>query len=165
MLGLVFQEVVTLTLTSTNNLNESTGMESENEATVSNPVTEDYHVLRSSILPNLVELLKNNRHRELPQKVFEVGQVVKEHSNRTSLSWLELASKATFSSAKATAEIISQRLELDGEIVDEEDSIFIPGRYVQIKSEDFNLRYGEIHPRTLEKFEIGYPAIGGEIVW
>ena len=116
-------------------------------------------------MPNLVELLKNNRHRELPQKVFEVGQVVKEHSNRTSLSWLELASKATFSSAKATAEIISQRLELDGEIVDEEDSIFIPGRYVQIKSEDFNLRYGEIHPRTLEKFEIGYPAIGGEIVW
>ena len=49
--------------------------------------------------------------------------------------------------------------------MDEEDSIFIPGRYVQIKSEDFNLRYGEIHPRTLEKFEIGYPAIGGEIVW
>ena len=81
------------------------------------------------------------------------------------MSWLELASKATFSGARATAEIISERLKLDGEIVDEEEPIFIPGRYVQVKSENFTLRYGEIHPSTLEQFEIGYPAIGGEIVW
>ena len=165
MLGIGFQEVVTLTLTSSNMLHENTGRENDNEATVSNPVTEDYHMLRSSILPNLIELLKNNRHRELPQKIFEVGHVVREHSNRTSLSWIELASKATFSNARATAEIISQRLGLDGEVIEDEDSLFIPGRCVQLKSDDFVLKYGEIHPRTLEKFELGYPAIGGEIVW
>ena len=165
MLGIGFQEVVTLTLTSTDMLHDSTGRKSDNEATVSNPVTEDYHMLRSSILPNLIELLKNNRHRELPQKIFEVGQVVREHSNRTSLSWIELASKATFSNARSTAEIISQRLGLNGDLNDEEDPLFIPGRCVQIKSDDFTLKYGEIHPRTLEKFELGYPAIGGEIIW
>jgi phenylalanyl-tRNA synthetase beta chain len=165
MLGIGFQEVVTLTLTSTDMLHNSTGRESDNEATVSNPVTEDYHMLRSSILPNLIELLKNNRHRELPQKIFEVGQVVREHSNRTSLSWIELASKATFSNARSTAEIISQRLGLNGDLNDEEDPLFIPGRCVQIKSDNFTLKYGEIHPRTLEKFELGYPAIGGEINW
>jgi len=27
------------------------------------------------------------------------------------------------------------------------------------------LKYGEIHPFTLEKFELGYPVIGGEIHW
>ena len=165
MLGIGFQEVVTLTLTSKKMLHENTGRESENEAEVSNPVTEDYHMLRSSILPNLIELLTNNRHRELPQKIFEVGQVVKEHTNRTSLSWIELASKATFSSARSTAEIISQRLNLKGEVIEDEDSLFIPGRCVQIKSDDYTLKYGEIHPRTLEKFELGYPAIGGEIIW
>ena len=165
MLGIGFQEVVTLTLTSTNMLHDNTGRENENEATVSNPVTEDYHILRSSILPNLIDLLKSNKHRELPQKIFEVGQVVREHSNRTSLSWVELASKATFSNARMTAEIISQRLGLNGEIVECEDSLFIPGRCVQIKSDEFTLSYGEIHPRTLEKFELGYPAIGGEINW
>ena len=101
----------------------------------------------------------------MPQKIFEVGQVVREHSNRTSLSWVELASKATFSNARMTAEIISQRLGLNGEIVECEDSLFIPGRCVQIKSDEFTLSYGEIHPRTLEKFELGYPAIGGEINW
>ena len=165
MLGIGFQEVVTLTLTSTDMLHDSTSRESDNEATVSNPVTEDYHMLRSSILPNLLELLKHNRHRELPQKIFEVGQVVREHSNRTSLSWIELASKATFSTARSTAEIISQRLNLKGDLNDDEDPLFIPGRCVQIKSDNFTLKYGEIHPRTLEKFELGYPAIGGEINW
>ena len=35
----------------------------------------------------------------------------------------------------------------------------------EIKTEDITLRYGEIHPNTLKKFELGYPAIGGEIHW
>ena len=108
---------------------------------------------------------RNNRHRELPQRIFEVGQVVLEHSNRTSLAWIELASKATFSSARATAEIISKRIELNGETTEHEDPLFIPGRCVQIKTENSTLKYGEIHPQTLEKYEIGYPAIGGEIIW
>ena len=165
MLGIGFQEVVTLTLTSTKMLHENTGRESENEAAVSHPVTEDYHLLRSSILPNLLELLSSNRHHELPQRVFEIGQVVKEHSNRISLAWMELASKGTFSKARTTAESIAHRLGVSDKAVDEDDPLFISGRCAQIKTEDITLTYGEIHPNTLEKFELGYPAIGGEIHW
>ena len=106
MLGIGFQEVVTLTLTSTKTLHENTGREGENEAAVSNPVTKDFHMLRSSVMPSLLELLSSNRHHELPQKVFEVGQVVKEHSNRLALAWIELASKGTFSKAKTKETIL-----------------------------------------------------------
>ena len=91
--------------------------------------------------------------------------MVIEHSNRTSLAWVELASKSTFSSARSTAEIISKRLGLEGSPNEYDDSLFIPGRCVQIKAENATLKYGEIHPQTLEKYEIGYPAIGGEIIW
>ena len=165
MLGMNFQEVVTLTLTSTKMLHDYTGREADNEATIANPVTEDYHMLRSSILPNLLELLKNNRHRELPQNIFEIGQVIRQGSNRMSLAWIELASRATFSKARATAENIAHRLEITGEIVKSEDPLFIPGRNVQVKYENIVMKYGEIHPRTLEKLELNYPAIGGEIHW
>jgi len=165
MLGIGFQEVVTLTLTSTKMLHEITERENDNEATVSNPVTEDYHMLRSSILPNLLELLKNNKHRELPQRVFEFGDIVIEHSNHKSLAWIELATKSTFSNAKSTAEIIAKRLEINGEASDCNDPIFISGRSVEIKNDYCNLKYGEIHPRVLEKLELGYPASGGEIHW
>ena len=165
MLGIDFQEVVTLTLTSTKMLHEITERENDNEATVSNPVTEDYHMLRSSILPNLLELLKNNKHRELPQRIFEFGDIVIEHSNHKSLAWIELATKSTFSNAKSTAEIIAKRLEINGEASDCNDPIFISGRSVEIKNDYCNLKYGEIHPRVLEKLELGYPASGGEIHW
>ena len=165
MLGIGFQEVVTLTLTSTKTLHENTGREGENEAAVSNPVTKDFHMLRSSVMPSLLELLSSNRHHELPQKVFEVGQVVKEHSNRLALAWIELASKGTFSKAKTTAESIAHRLSIFGENINVDDAIFIPGRCAQIKTDEITLTYGEIHPNTLEKFELGYPAIGGEIHW
>ena len=165
MLGLGFQEVVTLTLTSKKILHEYTQRENENETEVANPVTEDYHLLRSSILPNLLELLKNNKHRELPQKVFEIGQIVKLHSNTQSLAWLQIASKNTFSQSKTIAENISTRLNISGESNESEDPLFIPGRSVEINNGKVILKYGEIHPFTLEKFELGYPVIGGEIHW
>ena len=165
MLGMGFQEVVTLTLTSSKMLHDYTGREPDNEATIANPVTEDYHQLRSSILPNLLELLKSNKHRELPQNIFEVGQIIKQDTNKTSLAWIELASRATFSKARSTAENIVRRLQIEAESTDEEDPIFISGRSVHLKNDNITIKYGEIHPRTLEKFSLNYPAIAGEIHW
>jgi len=165
MLGLGFQEVVTLTLTSKKMLHDFTQRDSQDETEVANPVTEDYHVLRSSILPNLLELLKNNKHRELPQKVFEIGEIVKMHTNSQSLAWMQIASKNTFSQARTIADSIALRLGIKGEPKECEDPIFIPGRSIEISDGSVLLKYGEIHPFTLEKFELGYPVIGGEIHW
>ena len=165
MLGLGFQEVVTLTLTSKKMLHEFTQREHDNETEVANPVTEDYHLLRSSILPNLLELLKNNKHRELPQQVFEIGQIVKMHTNVQSLAWIQIASKNTFSQARTISDSIALRLRISGETKECEDPLFIPGRCIEIRSGRILLKYGEIHPFTLEKFELGYPVIGGEIHW
>ena len=165
MLGLGFQEVVTLTLTSKKLLHDYTQRESNNETEVANPVTEDFHVLRSSIIPNLLELLKNNKHRELPQQVFEIGQIIKMHTNLQSLAWMQIASKDTFSQARSISDSIALRLNIEGEAKECEDPIFIPGRCIEIKDTNILLKYGEIHPFTLEKFELSYPVIGGEIHW
>mgnify|MGYP000040000363 CR=1 FL=1 len=165
MLGLGFQEVVTLTLTSKKFLHEYTQRKSENETEVSNPVTEDYQVLRSSILPNLLDLLKSNKHRELPQSVFEIGQIVKMHTNLQSLAWMQIASKNTFSQARTISDSIASRFKISGETKECEDPIFIPGRSIEINDGDILLKCGEIHPFTLEKFELGYPIICGEIHW
>ena len=165
MIGIGFQEVVTLTLTSSKVLHNNTRREHSNEAEVSNPVNEDIYMLRSSILPSLLELLRHNKHRELPQKIFEIGQVIREHSNSLSLGWLQLASKGNFSMIKTIAESVAKRLGIVGDNIEFEDPIFVPGRCVRIETEKGLLTYGEIHPETLENFDLGYPAIGGEIYW
>ena len=110
-------------------------------------------------------MLKNNKHRELPQQVFEIGQIVKMHTNVHSLAWMQIASKNTFSQARTISDSISLRLQISGETRECEDPLFIPGRCIETRSGSILLKYGEIHPFTLEKFELGYPVIGGEIHW
>ncbi len=40
------------------------------------PISEEYTVVRTDILPLLLEMLQVNRHRELPQRIFATGDVV-----------------------------------------------------------------------------------------
>ena len=116
-------------------------------------------------MPNLLELLKHNKHRELPQRVFEIGQIVKTHTNLQSLAWMQIASKNTFSQARTVSDSIALRLRISGETKECDDPIFIPGRSIETSDGNILLKYGEIHPFTLEKFDLGYPVIGGEIHW
>ena len=87
------------------------------------------------------------------------------HPNLQSLAWMKIASKNTFSQAKTISDSIASRLEITGEAKECEDPIFIPGRSIEVNYENILLKYGEIHPFTLEKFELGYPIICGEIHW
>ena len=165
MLGLGFQEVVTLTLSSNKTQFEITGRKGSSITTLSNPVNEEYNILRPSILPCLLNLLKSNKHRELPQKVFEVGWVVKNNRNRLSLSWVEIDSKAPFSKLRDITEIICTTLKSNEKVIEKSDSIFIDGRCAGFDTDNLSLVFGELHPHTLSGFELGYPAIGGELLW
>jgi phenylalanyl-tRNA synthetase beta chain len=162
LLGLGFQEVVSLTLSSARAQHELPQREPAGEAHVANPVGDEYHLLRPALLPGLLELLRTNRHHELPQRIFEVGWVVRDHANRLALGWVELNSRAPFSKARATARAVAQRLGVEGDAQPVEDNMFIAGRCASLGNV---LVFGEIHPRVLEGCELGYPAIGGELLW
>jgi phenylalanyl-tRNA synthetase beta subunit len=78
---------------------------------------------------------------------------------------MQIASKNTFSQARTISDSIALRLRISGETKECDDPIFIPGRSIETNNGNILLKYGEIHPFTLEKFELGYPVIGGEIHW
>ena len=165
MLGLGFQEVVTLTLSSKKAQYNLTGRKESSVTTLSNPVNEEYNILRPSLLPCLLTLLKSNKHRELPQRVFEVGWVVRNNRNKLSLSWIEIDSKAPFSKLRDISDVICSKLKFTEAIMEKSDSIFVDGRCAGFDIDNLSLVFGELHPRTLSGFELGYPAIGGEILW
>tara|TARA_B100001750_G_scaffold147128_1_gene117620 strand:+ start:97 stop:1710 length:1614 start_codon:yes stop_codon:yes gene_type:complete len=165
MLGLGFQEVVTLTLSSEKSQYEITGRKKSSVTTLSNPVNEEYNILRPSLLPCLLNLLKSNKHRELPQMVFEVGWVVRNNRNHLSLSWIEIDSKAPFSKLRDISDVICSKLKFTETIIEKSDPIFVDGRCAGFDADNLSLVFGELHPRTLSGFELGYPAIGGEILW
>ncbi|MEM2192480.1 MAG: phenylalanine--tRNA ligase subunit beta, partial [Candidatus Hadarchaeales archaeon] len=75
MIGLGFSEVLTYTLTNQSS-NFEMMMTSGEAVEISNPVSGEYTILRTSLIPSLLAALRENRRNPLPQKIFEVGDVV-----------------------------------------------------------------------------------------
>ncbi len=82
MQGLGLMQIQSLTLS--NETDQFTNMRwSQNHAVtvITNPITVDHTMLRQFLIPGLLRLLATNRHHDLPQGVYELGTVVRDHEN------------------------------------------------------------------------------------
>lgn len=75
-IGLGLQEVLTFTLSSKERQQKNMLLPEMEFVELENPVSSEYCVFRRSILPELLALLSKNKHREYPQKIFEVGKIL-----------------------------------------------------------------------------------------
>jgi phenylalanyl-tRNA synthetase beta chain len=174
LLGLGFTEVMTLSLASDALELDQLGLTARPAARVANPITEDHTSLRTTLLGSLLALLQKNVHREYPQQVFEVGDVVWHMgeglpSNARMVGWVKAHSRANFAEAKGLALAIARDLALPAQVqaLDPQDpfaGVFIQGRAATIgPKEDPWGWFGEISPRTLDAFGLGQPAIAMEL--
>ena len=76
MVGLGFQEVMSLMLTSETNHFEKMNQEEIDHVQVARPITVSGTMIRTSLLNSLMEFLEDNKHEDLPQKIFEIGDVL-----------------------------------------------------------------------------------------
>lgn len=158
MMGFGYSEVVSFTLTSEKEQFERMNLEERVRITAKNPLTEDHTCLRTSLLPNLMNVLKVNKRRDLPQKIFEVGVIVKERENRYRLAGASAHPKASFTEIKAIVEGIIGRIGIDYEIKPSTHNSFIEGRRASITSNEDTFGYfGEVHPEVITNFELSTP--------
>lgn len=165
LIGLGFYEVETLTLSNEKDEFERMGLEKGKVIRVENPISGDYTCLRVSLLPSLLKICKVNRHRSLPQRIFEVGYVVDEKGkNKLHLSFVELDERTNFSRCKSLFEALSRDSGVKMEIKRFNHPAFISGRCAAIIYNGKQIGYfGEIHPRTLTNFDLEHPAIALEM--
>ena len=138
---------------------------------LANPVSEEYNCLRNSITPKLLEFFSSNKHYELPQKIFETGDVVLltnkgEFKTRT---YKYLAGGITslntgFTEIKSNCEALLRNLDINAEFKETKTDYFIEGRAAEIhyKNKKIGL-IGEIHPKILENFSIENPVAVFEV--
>ena len=89
MQGLGMMQIQSLTLSNDDDQFNLVRWESVGEVTrITNPITIDHTLLRQYLLPGLLRLLSTNRHHDLPQSVYELGTVVRDHKNSTRLAFL-----------------------------------------------------------------------------
>jgi phenylalanyl-tRNA synthetase beta chain len=159
MIGYGYQEVMSLTLAA-----PEEPFASGPRSVVRNPVTTDLDSLRTSLLPGLLNILKLNKHRELPQRVFEIADVVIGSTNVRRMGGAAIHPKASFTEAKSLVLSLLRDIARAGAVEPLSDENFIPGRVASIRSDGRPIGlFGEVHPRVLEGYGVVQPAIAFEL--
>ena len=174
MIGLGFQEVMSLMLTNEEAHYEKMNQPEEDHVQVARPITIDRTMIRTSLINSLMEFLEDNKHEDLPQKIFEIGDVLyldetKENKTVTSkkLAALICHSTANFTEIKSVMTSVLSNLGYSMEISDSENKTFIEGRAADVTGEaqkgTIKGFFGEVSPEVITNFTLEYPVIAFEI--
>ena len=174
MIGLGFQEVMSLMLTNEDAHYTKMNQKEEPHVQVARPITIDRTMIRTSLINSLMEFLEDNKHEDLPQKIFEIGDVLyldESQENKTAsgkkLAALICHSTANFTEIKSVVTSVLSNLGYSMEISDSENKTFIEGRAADVKgsSSSGSIKgfFGEVSPEVITNFTLEYPVIAFEI--
>jgi phenylalanyl-tRNA synthetase beta chain len=165
LIGFNLQEVNTFNLT--NKQDQTTNCNLKIEVIeIANPKTSEYNCLRTWIIPSLLQVLKNNKHNEYPQRIFEIGTTFKNNTKEETnvkendrLAILLCHKKADYTEIKQILDSLLSSLQLKYSIEETEHTSFIPGRVARISVNNKKIAYvGEIHPAVLSNFTLEMPV-------
>ncbi|MHA1785479.1 MAG: phenylalanine--tRNA ligase subunit beta [Candidatus Helarchaeota archaeon] len=172
MIGFGFQEVNNYVLTSKDILFNKMEKKEEEIVELENPMTSTFSVLRSTLLPGMLNFLSSNTHATFPQKCFEIGDVVKIDKKAMTKTKMIRKLCAVFSGYSVSFEQIQSILFAllnnmgfkNYKLEENAQKIFIEGRGATIKlnKKDVGI-IGEINFPILNNFQLENPVIAFEI--
>ncbi len=145
MVGLGYYEVMPFTLTSEKVNFENMCREKTDDVTyVLHPISEDQTMLRTTVLPNLLEILALNQHRELPQKIFEFGEVVSNETTGQHVAAVSIHPQANFTEVYEVVDAFMREMMLSYEVKESKDPpAFLEGRRQMFTSTVKSLEFSE----------------------
>ncbi len=177
MNGLSFTEVMSLMLTNEENHYQKMKLPETERVEVAQPISQDRTMIRQSLINGLLEFLEDNKHEELPQRIFEVGETVfldGEKETRTvgvkKMAAMITHSQANFTEIKSTSDALINNLGLEMVVEDLDHPSFIQGRCARIEGVKKGTSevcvegyFGEMNPEVIRNFELEYPVIALEV--
>jgi phenylalanyl-tRNA synthetase beta chain len=170
MIGLEFQEVLNFILTSEENNFKKMNVDSK-AVEIANPTSSEFSVCRTWLLPSLLKVLAANKHRDYPQKIFEIGDCIDfdESAETKTKQTRKLAAVISYDNAnlteiKSIVESFLKNLDKVYVIRDYNHPSFIESRCGEILVDNKSIGlFGEIHPLVLENWKLEKPIIAFEI--
>ena len=168
MQGLGLMQIQSLTLS--NQTDQFTNMRWQQEhhvTAITNPITIDHTMLRQFLLPGLLKLLSSNRHHDLPQGVYELGTVVRNHMNYDRLAFLNAERSGGFAAVRGRIQAMCIDLgikEWRAEPIEAGDGPWLAGRGAKLIVNDTWVGcFGELDPSVCMKYELRVPINGAEL--
>jgi len=166
MPGLGYDQVMPFTLTSEKvHYNNMLRSPIQKATHLKHPISEDQTMVRTTILPNLMEILSLNQHRELPQRIFEVGDVVVNGITTQHLAAVSIHPASNFTEIRGVVDAVMRERGLEYTITGTEDPAFLKGRRAALMVDGNEIgTLGEIHPDVLTNFGLQQPTVGFELM-
>ncbi len=172
MVGLGFQEMMYNYLGSRREYIDNMRYPEQKCIIISNPMSENYEVVRPSIIPSLLESEMMSAHSPYPHKIFEVGKIAYRDDRdlsgtvtRNALGFLASDRLMGFNDVTSIIATLSYFLNIEYSLAAlEGDLRFIEGRCARIMVGEREVGvFGEIHPPVLENWGSVMPTIACEI--
>ncbi|MHC3436753.1 phenylalanine--tRNA ligase subunit beta [Natrialbaceae archaeon A-gly3] len=139
-------------------------------ATIKEPYSEDYTMLRTWTLPSLLMVLENNTHRSYPQDLAEIGFTARvDESQNTGVSenrhvgGVLARHGAAYEDAKARLQALARNFDVALETPPTEHPSFIDGRTAAVVIDGKEVGVvGEVHPKVLVEHDLEVPVAAFE---
>jgi phenylalanyl-tRNA synthetase beta chain len=173
LIGLGYSEIMSLPLTTEESQFERLRWETPPRyPEVANPKLKAYNVVRTHLMSGLFEALRENRRRPMPQRMFEIDNVVVLNKSAETgaaeerrLAFVETGRESGYANARSVMDALSRELGWTGEYMAIEDPTFVDGRVAAFKMGDKPIAVlGEVHPEVLANFGLTHPVALGEIM-
>ena len=168
MQGLGMMQIQSLTLS--NEEDQFTNMRwtpAHEVTTITNPITVDHTVLRQHLIPGLVKLLASNRHHDLPQSVYELGTVVRDHRNADRLAFITAERSGGFAAVRGRIQALCNDLGVstwEAEPLSQGEGPWLAGRGAKlIINGQWVGCFGEFDPAITDLYDLRVPLNGAEL--
>ena len=183
MIGMGFYEIMSLMLTSESQHYANMKLDEDEHVMVAQPISQDRTMIRKSLMNGLMEFLEDNKHEELPQKIFEVGDVAYIDSDTETgtkiikkIACAVTHSNANFTEIKSITDSFVSNIGLKMILEPIDYPSFIKGRCATFQgvskdkegNDDISMGsvkgfFGELDPEVITNFELEYPVVAFEI--
>ncbi|WP_132059193.1 phenylalanine--tRNA ligase subunit beta [Halorussus amylolyticus] len=139
-------------------------------ASILEPYSEDYTMLRTWALPSLMMVLENNTHRAYPQDLAEIGLAAEvDESENTGVAEHRTVAgvlarhDASYEDAKARLQTVARNFDVELETPATDHPTFIDGRTAAVVMDGERVGVlGEVHPEVLVEHDLELPVAAFE---
>jgi phenylalanyl-tRNA synthetase beta chain len=172
LIGLGYSEIMSLPLTTEEFQFERLRMPTpERYPEVANPKLKAYNVVRTHLMGGLFEALRENRRRPMPQRLFEIDNVVELDdaaptgaAEMRQVAFVETGRESGYAAARSVVDSLLRELGWKVEYAAIQHPTFVEGRAADVKVDGKTLGIlGEVHPEVLSNFGLTHPVALAEI--
>jgi len=167
--GLGFFETMTFVLTNEEEHSEYLRLPADlGQVEILNPISEKQTIMRSHLLGSMMSTFSRNRTREMPQRIFEIGDVAiatdTSCEERLRLGLGVMGPRADYATVRSTVDALFHELALAVTVAPGEDhplaGAFLPGRVATVATDGTVLGVmGEVHPEVISAFGLEHPVV------